>query len=1170
MKKAISIITVILAIAFAGQVWGQGVKTGILNLGETGGSDANEQVTIDRTGSNMRLKDGSGTYLLSTLGAGGETSRTGIVKQSGFQGPSFVVLGDSNVRFGNSSLGERNLWGAWPHQAEIQTQSNPLLWGTNIYNHGVSGLNSENAIDQLDAAMKHLGADGATDPDFVILQLGGNDLIQASPISTTDMIDNITTMTNDILTSGSIPVIINIMDMLYGSFVSNAAITNNTELDDAIAQYNAVLKTFAEQNEFAFFDMHSLMMEATPSNRWYIEQDAGGVLHFSFAGQRRMATNMLNFLYDTGMIAANDNATHVEMIPYDNQNIVFSNQSNLTSATNAVFTFTDTSDIFGRFDYRHQDNSPTQADRKILEFVFNGTGVALVTGTGDFGQIIVTIDSGTPETVDLFRPGNGTAIGTESVFSDIPWYRRELDYSTHTLEVTLTDDHSSTSTTYQVWIQGVIVEHNAMESRLLDQNDTFPATIEAPSLVLIAPGIQEVTPTNIFEATGNGSQGAIFNDLDFSIMDDAGSNLFTTQDGDRDLGFRVTDPLFDIDALISDSFVLRTDGAAALQPAFQLTRDAFDDGDIVGIYCTESIAGVLTADAFGAIGFHAVDAATGFIDGEIIFSIAVDTTLTPVAYLDEKTARFSKPLWIEHADSGRTSPTAMLAWFETDASGNVYITTGNANAGGFFFADTNSDAQGGLFYNHATDELAISAAAANSILLDDTLMTVTYGDSGVTPTAETRLFVEDDTANDVAITIGTDNDDTGKLLFADDTDNDRGGVLYNHDVDEMTIRQNGVDTIIIGTASTEFNDTEADRDFIVNANSLSNAFTVNGANGHVGINDPANAATFYVKQITTTGVGAQVYRDLASGSTTHAVMSVFNDNAGDDQNALTIQNDGSGNAITATGKVYITTFTAIGVDPVALGMLHVEDTGFEGSVALFINSGDDSSNLGIDIQAGDADATTGGGATFARFFDGDGIGGTPTFGSITMAAGVMAFVDASDKKLKDIHGKSKRDARWIIEQANVVDFVWKEDSTLTTRTGLIAQEVEMYFPEAVLTMRLNEKSTTRTETVFVTSGTISTSHSIVVEEPIRTFKGLRRGDFIIPLIQETQRQQQEIELLWAAVIALTGAVLALIVVVRKIAIKVGLDPEQIAILDGLKEQVENTLNNLNKEENENV
>ena len=246
-----------------------------------------------------------------------------------------------------------------------------------------------------------------------------------------------------------------------------------------------------------------------------------------------------------------------------------------------------------------------------------------------------------------------------------------------------------------------------------------------------------------------------------------------------------------------------------------------------------------------------------------------------------------------------------------------------------------------------------------------------------------------------------------------------------------------------------------------------------------------------------------------------------------------------------------TGFVAIGDNATALGMLHVEDTEFEGSVGVFINAGDSDGNDGLSIQAGDADATTAGNATFLLLFDGDAVGGS---GTLKMIAGAVALSDPSDKKLKNNIRKTKRNARNIFKVVEIKDFSWKSDDSNTTRTGLIAQDVEVYFPEAVGSAPMRLRPTTHNEVVSFTSGTLLTTKTISVDDPIEMHKTVNRLAFIVPLIQETQRQQREIELLWAALAALSLIVTGLIREVRKIAKKVDMPVASIDALDKLEDE----------------
>ena len=73
-----------------------------------------------------------------------------------------------------------------------------------------------------------------------------------------------------------------------------------------------------------------------------------------------------------------------------------------------------------------------------------------------------------------------------------------------------------------------------------------------------------------------------------------------------------------------------------------------------------------------------------------------------------------------------------------------------------------------------------------------------------------------------------------------------------------------------------------------------------------------NAILTSINQTTTTGNALSVTRDLALASTDSSVVEITQDNAGDDQNALTIQQDGTGNYITA-GNFVITSDGNVGI-----------------------------------------------------------------------------------------------------------------------------------------------------------------------------------------------------------------------------------------------------------------
>lgn len=76
---------------------------------------------------------------------------------------------------------------------------------------------------------------------------------------------------------------------------------------------------------------------------------------------------------------------------------------------------------------------------------------------------------------------------------------------------------------------------------------------------------------------------------------------------------------------------------------------------------------------------------------------------------------------------------------------------------------------------------------------------------------------------------------------------------------------------------------------------------------------------FDLVQTKTTGSTLTASRNLAAASTNAPVMHIIQDNAGDDQNALTIQNDGTGTGVyltqsgNASGLIILTTSTSYGI-----------------------------------------------------------------------------------------------------------------------------------------------------------------------------------------------------------------------------------------------------------------
>jgi hypothetical protein len=93
--------------------------------------------------------------------------------------------------------------------------------------------------------------------------------------------------------------------------------------------------------------------------------------------------------------------------------------------------------------------------------------------------------------------------------------------------------------------------------------------------------------------------------------------------------------------------------------------------------------------------------------------------------------------------------------------------------------------------------------------------------------------------------------------------------------------------------------------------SVSNTLSLLGK--RVSVGHTTSHACLDVRQSTTTGPTIYAYRNLASGSTDSPVLSVVQDNAGDDQAAVYVQQDGAGAAIDVVGNITITG-TVDGVD----------------------------------------------------------------------------------------------------------------------------------------------------------------------------------------------------------------------------------------------------------------
>lgn len=1232
------------------------VKTNTLELGLTGGSDVDGNVSVSRpSGSVMQFKSGAGTFTLSELATASQTTRTGITKKTAVQGPTIVIAGASNVRWANGVGQFFPVSGAYPAQIENLLQLNPLTWESNVVNEGRSGFSSVQAWNNLDDIMEHPGARGGNDPDMIVLVYGGNDIAVGSTDDPAAFIEAMTSITQAVITSGTVPVIVSIADIEFGSFVSNPEITNDTEMEAALDAWNTALKALAERSEVAYFDQNELIGQANASSQYYVEESGGGRIHFSWQGIRRVAVELTNFIHTWALINSNNLATRVDTLRFDDPNIDLQNQDSLTASSNETLTLTTATTVYFQTDYRAMTND-TAGDLKILEYIFYGSGVGIVGVQGpDAGKLDVTIDSGTPEEVDMFREATNT-IKDGQVLSAVLWSRRDLDFSTHTLEVELKNTHTGSASNV-LWLQGLVVERGSMNRRL---ESDFSTTITGTSLILADNTLDNRTAVKIVDVIGlpaaSPRQRVVFSDTDFNIEKTGSNDLFQVDMANGKIGFRVDDIETDFHVEVADALLIRNVGAGPLAFPLGVTRDSYDVGDVDGLGFAETVGGDITGDFYSAVGSEVVDNTDGTIDGRLLFSVGVNNSLTPVVKFDDDISTFSMPVWIAISDTGLPLPTQAKLFIENDGQTNVVTVSSNDNSAGYFLGDEDNAFMSGVFYSNVLERLSISANATNIILLDDSVTTISYGSSGVLPTATTRLFIEDD--GDVDLTLGTTSSDTPTINFADEADNDPGRIEYGHTLNNMKFYAN--DTLLLTLLSTgitlananveieeglHVNSSEGDNDFRVDGNGESNLLYADAANFRVGIGtnlpgqnlmggatdygastvihvkDPVNPVSFTAEgeaavydamdlgggaddkgmrwitdggiskfhslnDNTTARVDNVLVMDMGSGNvgigtvSPGATIDIIKANISGDitpivNSAGTLNGEGVAaeslmlfNKMTGTirpansGTVDRDVATlyleqpvragggSISGDSAILWIADGNDSGFAGiNYAIYCVDDNDSyiaGNVGIGtasptyrLDVEDTGAYTaeivnttddGQNNIPLRIESGESTPGTPDAvlidfryngnndaGNISFDGADLDFVSPSDRKLKkEVKASERLDkerARNIIQQVEIVDFLWKNDSSSSTkRLGMIANDVETYYPEAVSdSIRLKSDGTTE------------------------TIKMLSKAKFIPVLLQETQRQQKELDNMKTTQLAMIAAIILLFGIVIKLA-----------------------------------
>jgi hypothetical protein len=155
-------------------------------------------------------------------------------------------------------------------------------------------------------------------------------------------------------------------------------------------------------------------------------------------------------------------------------------------------------------------------------------------------------------------------------------------------------------------------------------------------------------------------------------------------------------------------------------------------------------------------------------------------------------------------------------------------------------------------------------------------------------------------------------------------------------------------------------------------------------------------------------------------------------------------------------------------------------------IARFRNDGNHANSAGIIIQCSEDDGEPAKTTVFLRANDGDG-----TFqGSLQLNSdGSFTLADPSDIKLKDNIRPTKYVGLDVIKGVNICDFEWKKNGK-TKFAGVVAQNVEEFFPEAVADLLEDDGEVTKT---------------------------VSYGLMIPPMIKAMQEQQEIIEKLLARV-----------------------------------------------------